>query len=137
MNPPCTVQLGPGHIEHLGGRVEALAEKWETARKLAQFTRAGDRSGGGPPAWVPFGKKISGGNVDKNFKALSNNAAAGNSIAENNNLNEAEKETEFDSQRQGAIEEAARQVMYERAGVVWFRPLLALFSSVFNYLAPL
>ena len=95
-------------IEHFGGRVEALAEKWETARKLAQFTRAGDRSAGGPPVWVPFGKKISSGNVDKNFKALSNTAAAGNSLAEAN-LTDAEKDSEFDSQRQAIIEEAAKQ----------------------------
>lgn len=62
--------LGPKHLEVLGGKVEALVEKWEISRKLAQFTRAQNTGvEGGPPPWVPFGKNI-GQVVDRGFKAL-------------------------------------------------------------------
>jgi hypothetical protein len=50
----------------LGGRVEALYEKWEVSQKMAAFTRQ-KRSvaDGGPPAWIPFGMKITQEPADK------------------------------------------------------------------------
>ena len=52
-----------GSIKILGGKVDVLYDKWEVATKLAQFsrlrgTRPQDGAEGGPPAWIPFGKKI-------------------------------------------------------------------------------
>jgi tudor domain-containing protein 3 len=93
------LQLHTGQLEVVGGRVEFLAEKWETARKLAQFTRAKNVAGaGGPPTWVPFGKKIKDSSVEKQFKELK---------AEKED--EDKEDTEFDSQRQDAVEEALKQ----------------------------
>lgn len=110
----------------LGGKVPNLVEKWElnrvsekmikkkksriaykkekmvtTARflalqKLAVHSRLRSVEEGGPPPWIPFGKKIIKGGVDKdkNFKALGKDS---------------DKEaTEFEAQRQDAIAEAAR-----------------------------
>jgi hypothetical protein len=33
------LQLGSGSIKVLGGKVEALFDKWEISQKLAQFTK--------------------------------------------------------------------------------------------------
>ena len=75
-------RLEPGSLKVLGGKVEALYEKWETSQKMAKFTRnfARNRPSAtdteGPPAWIPFGKKVGRGQAqnfseaDKNFKAL-------------------------------------------------------------------
>lgn len=54
---------------------------------------------GGPPPWIPFGKKIVKGGVetDKNFKSLS--------VSKDSTDKET---TEFEAQRQDAIAEAAR-----------------------------
>ena len=54
---------------------------------------------GGPPPWIPFGKKIIKGGVetDKNFKALGASKEASDKEA-----------SEFEAQRQDAIAEAAR-----------------------------
>ena len=104
------LRLESGSLKVLGGRVEALVEKWETSQKMAKFTRnfARNRTGGadgeGPPAWIPFGKKVANAKqqnveADKNFKALP--AAAVEPNAKETNA-------EFDSLRQDAIKEAAK-----------------------------
>ncbi|XP_043289777.1 tudor domain-containing protein 3 [Venturia canescens] len=80
----------------LGGKVPNLVEKWELNRKLATHSRLRSVEEGGPPPWIPFGKKIIKGGIekDKNFKALGKDS---------------DKETtEFEAQRQDAIAEAAR-----------------------------
>lgn len=67
-------------------------------QKLALHTRVRSVEEGGPPPWIPFGKKI----VKilehgKNFKAL----------AEKDKVNK--ENTEFEAQRKDAIAEAAKQ----------------------------
>ena len=55
------LQLDSGSVKVLGGKVEALYDKWEINQKLAQFSklaRPQDGAGGGPPPWIPFGKKL-------------------------------------------------------------------------------
>jgi len=59
-----------GSVKVLGGKVEALYSKWEISQKLAQFTklrsaRPQDGADGGPPSWIPFGKKIVQEKIDK------------------------------------------------------------------------
>ncbi len=99
------LQVGPSHLEMLGGRVETLAERWEIGRKMAQFTRAKPSGGSGPPPWIPFGKKLSQmqASADKDFKAL------GGDVTGKKEKGPTKETAEFDSQRQGAIEEAAKQ----------------------------
>ncbi len=96
------LQLRQQHLEVLGGRVEALAEKWEISRKLAQFTRAKPTGPGGPPPWVAFGKKIKNPEQhkeDKNFKAMP--VVTGTANKEEKDKDQSNKAAEeFDSQRQ-------------------------------------
>lgn len=66
-------------------------------QKLALHTRARSAEEGGPPPWIPFGKKIKVSEQDKNFKAL----------AEKEKPNK--ENTEFETQRKDAIAEAAKQ----------------------------
>ncbi|XP_017790560.1 PREDICTED: tudor domain-containing protein 3 [Habropoda laboriosa] len=85
-------------IQVLGGKVTALVEKWELNKKLALHTRVRTVEEGGPPPWIPFGKKIiKVSEQDKNFKAL---AEKEKSSKEN---------AEFEAQRKDAITEAAKQ----------------------------
>lgn len=82
----------------IGGVVPNLIEKWELNRKLASHKRVRSSDEGGPPPWIPFGKKIIRLNEqDKHFKALSEKESAG------------KDNSEFEAQRQDAIAEAARQ----------------------------
>ncbi len=110
------LQLRQQHLEVLGGRVEPLVEKWEISRKLAQFTRAKPSGPGGPPPWVPFGKKVhqqkqkEQQEADKNFKAMT--TAGGSSAKEKDkdkDKDQSKASEEFNVQRQDAIEEAAKQ----------------------------
>ncbi|XP_015593361.1 tudor domain-containing protein 3 isoform X2 [Cephus cinctus] len=81
----------------LGGKVPNLLEKWELNKKLALHTRVRSMDEGGPPSWIPFGKKIIKlSEQDKNFKALADKEKA-------------TKEDEFEAQRKDAIAEAAKQ----------------------------
>lgn len=54
--------LETGSMKVLGGRVDALYDKWEVSQKLAQFTKLRStrpqEGSEGAPAWIPFGKKI-------------------------------------------------------------------------------
>ncbi|XP_076446340.1 tudor domain-containing protein 3-like [Babylonia areolata] len=81
----------------LGGRVPSLVESWELKRKLAQQSRLGIQSEGGPPPFVPFGKKIATVEAPRrdNFKSL----AASKQTKE-------EDDSEFLQQRQATIAEA-------------------------------
>ncbi|XP_012218057.1 tudor domain-containing protein 3 isoform X2 [Linepithema humile] len=89
----------PSHIIHvLGGRVNNLVEKWELNKKLALHTRVRSAEEGGPPPWIPFGKKIiKVSEQDKNFKALVEKEKTG------------KENSEFETQRKDAIAEAAKQ----------------------------
>ncbi|KAL0115384.1 hypothetical protein PUN28_010722 [Cardiocondyla obscurior] len=91
--------LRPSYLVHvLGGKVANLVEKWELNKKLALHTRVRSTEEGGPPPWIPFGKKIvKVSEQDKNFKAL----------AEKEKPNK--ENTEFEAQRKDAIAEAAKQ----------------------------
>ncbi|XP_068971755.1 tudor domain-containing protein 3-like isoform X1 [Bombus flavifrons] len=93
------ILLRPSNIAQvLGGKVTNLVEKWELNKKLALHTRMRSMEEGGPPPWIPFGKKIiKVSEHDKNFKAL---AEKEKSSKEN---------TEFEAQRKDAIAEAAKQ----------------------------
>ncbi|XP_015429017.1 PREDICTED: tudor domain-containing protein 3 [Dufourea novaeangliae] len=93
------ILLRPSHIiQLLGGKVINLVEKWELNKKLASHTRVQSAEEGGPPPWIPFGKKIiKVTETDKNFKAL---AEKEKSSKEN---------AEFEAQRKDAIAEAAKQ----------------------------
>ncbi|XP_031844946.1 tudor domain containing 3 [Nomia melanderi] len=93
------ILLRPSHIvQVLGGKVTNLVEKWELNKKLALHTRVRSTEEGGPPPWIPFGKKIiKVSENDKNFKAL---AEKEKSSKEN---------AEFEAQRKDAIAEAAKQ----------------------------
>lgn len=93
------ILLRPSNIAQvLGGKVTNLVEKWELNKKLALHTRMRSAEEGGPPPWIPFGKKIiKVSEHDKNFKAL---AEKEKSSKEN---------AEFEAQRKDAIAEAAKQ----------------------------
>ncbi|KAK0167340.1 hypothetical protein PV327_004750 [Microctonus hyperodae] len=100
------ILLRPSSIARvLGGKVPHLVEKWELNRKLATHTRVRSSDEGGPPQWIPFGKKILRPKEnDKQFKAL----AEKESTAKDN--------SEFEAQRRDAIIEAARQGSKKRFG---------------------
>ncbi|KAH9507786.1 tudor domain-containing protein 3 [Bulinus truncatus] len=84
----------------LGGRVEGLASTWELKKSLAQqsLTRSSARGEGGPPPFVPFGKKITNDPLPKkdNFKSLGSNK----------DKKTAEEDSEFQQQRQAALNQA-------------------------------
>ncbi|TGZ32543.1 Tudor domain-containing protein 3 [Temnothorax longispinosus] len=91
--------LTPVHLIYvLGGKVASLVEKWELNKKLASHTRVRSAEEGGPPPWIPFGKKIvKVSEQDKNFKALAEKEKP------------SKENTEFEAQRKDAIAEAAKQ----------------------------
>ncbi|KAF7994962.1 hypothetical protein HCN44_004434 [Aphidius gifuensis] len=91
--------LKPSNILNiLGGKVINLIEKWELNKKLAFHSRVRSAEEGGPPPWIPFGKKIIKiTEQDKNFKSMNDK-----DIINKDN-------TEFEAQRQDAIAEAAKQ----------------------------
>lgn len=67
-------------------------------QKLALHTRVRSADEGGPPPWIPFGKKIiKVSEQDKNFKALVEKEKTG------------KENSEFETQRKDAIAEAAKQ----------------------------
>ncbi|XP_034103162.1 tudor domain-containing protein 3 [Drosophila albomicans] len=63
--------LRQNELQLLGGRVEALYEKWDFARTMLKYARSGRPLTGAtaPPPWVAFGKSINA-NDDRNFKSL-------------------------------------------------------------------
>ncbi|XP_012283444.1 tudor domain-containing protein 3 [Orussus abietinus] len=93
------ILLKSSHIVSiLGGKVSNLVEKWELNKKLALHSRVRSMEEGGPPPWIPFGKKIvKVSDQDKNFKAL----AEKEKVSKEN--------AEFEAQRKDAIAEAAKQ----------------------------
>ncbi|XP_034484039.1 tudor domain-containing protein 3 [Drosophila innubila] len=63
--------LRPSDLQILGGRVEALYEKWDFARTMLKYARSGRPPAGStaPPPWVAFGKSIDA-TAERNFKSL-------------------------------------------------------------------
>ncbi|XP_041358609.1 tudor domain-containing protein 3-like [Gigantopelta aegis] len=91
--------LSNKNFKFLGGRVDHIAENWEFKMKLAKQNRSNVQSEGGPPLFVPFGKKIQQvvpevkKEKKENFKSLAVSK-------------EKSEVTEFDHQRQATIAEA-------------------------------
>ncbi|XP_035827003.1 tudor domain-containing protein 3 [Aplysia californica] len=85
----------------LGGHVESLADPWELKKTLAKQSqiRSNMRGEGGPPLFVPFGKKIANEPLPParkdNFKSLNNNKEK-----------KIEEDSEFQQQRQATINQA-------------------------------
>ncbi|KAL7290250.1 hypothetical protein TKK_0015952 [Trichogramma kaykai] len=84
-------------VQCLGGKVVSLVEKWELNKKLASHSRVRPVEEGGPPPWIPFGKKIVKIAEQGKFKALAEKEK------------EKEENAEFEAQRKNAIAEAAKQ----------------------------
>merc|ERR1719336_1898391 len=106
--------LETGTVKCLGGKVEGLTDKWEENRKLAHFTRAKGRGGGGlavsgsegPPAWVPFGKKIKGGDLQSDQQQRDQHTKQQSPAADGEGEDpDGDVGDGFDSQRQDAIKE--------------------------------
>lgn len=88
------VLLDKSCCRNLGGRVQALYEKWELAKQMLKQSRSNRTDG--PPAWVSFGQKIAKTEEVADFKSLTDK------------FKDASKESaEFNAQRQDAIAEAA------------------------------
>ncbi|XP_014214829.1 tudor domain-containing protein 3 [Copidosoma floridanum] len=85
-------------VQVLGGKVSHMVEKWELNKKLASHSRVRSVEEGGPPPWIPFGKKIIKiMEQGKNLKTLSEKEKP------------SEENAEFEAQRKNAIAEAAKQ----------------------------
>ncbi|XP_023178140.2 tudor domain-containing protein 3 [Drosophila hydei] len=86
----------------LGGRVDALYEKWDFARTMLKYARSGRPLSGAsaPPPWVTFGKNIDA-NDDRNFKSLA-------SAADKDKDKPAKENEEFNNMRSEAIAVASK-----------------------------
>ncbi|XP_036325544.1 tudor domain-containing protein 3 [Rhagoletis pomonella] len=94
--------LRSSELQVLGGRVEAMVEKWELARTMQKYARSGRRMSGatGPPPWIPFGKKVETSlSKERNFKSLQIGGPEGKDSKENQ---------EFNAMRNEAIAEASK-----------------------------
>ncbi|XP_039964625.1 tudor domain-containing protein 3 [Bactrocera tryoni] len=94
--------LRSSELQVLGGRVEALVEKWELARTMLKYAKSGRRMSGanGPPPWIPFGKKLENSlSNERNFKSLQAAGSDGKETKENE---------EFNAMRNEAIAEASK-----------------------------
>ncbi|XP_022211257.2 tudor domain-containing protein 3 [Drosophila obscura] len=62
--------LRPNELQLLGGRVDAMYEKWDLARTMLKYARSGRPLNGTsvPPPWVAFGKKFDS-TADRNFRS--------------------------------------------------------------------
>ncbi|BFF96535.1 tudor domain-containing protein 3 [Drosophila madeirensis] len=62
--------LRPNELQLLGGRVDAMYEKWDLARTMLKYARSGRPLNGTsvPPPWVAFGKKFDS-TTDRNFRS--------------------------------------------------------------------
>nr|XP_039254631.1 tudor domain-containing protein 3-like [Styela clava] len=89
------LQLEPGSVKILGGRVEKLYTRWKIALDAAGLSRAGIVAEGAPPPFVAFGKNIQ--KYNKSNKSLKGDTKH----------DEAEDD-EFNEQRKAAIAEVAK-----------------------------
>lgn len=87
----------------LGGHVPALIERWQLSKlSITKHARGGSD---GPPAWVPFGQKVSQPVItDQNFRSLE--PGKGKEPTSN----------EFEAQREEAIAEAAQGAVRKTFG---------------------
>ncbi|XP_014094761.2 tudor domain-containing protein 3 [Bactrocera oleae] len=94
--------LRSSELQVLGGRVEAMVEKWELARTMLKYAESGRRMSGAncPPPWIPFGRKLENSLAnERNFKSLQGAGSDGKEIKENE---------EFNTMRNEAIAEASK-----------------------------
>ncbi|KAF2363011.1 RecQ mediated genome instability protein N-terminal [Trinorchestia longiramus] len=71
------ILLAPKHISVMGGRVDALYDRWRLTESVYSSTRPATTSadGAGRPPWIPFGKGGKGAVINgslRGFKALKN-----------------------------------------------------------------
>ncbi|KAM8709427.1 hypothetical protein ACLKA7_016261 [Drosophila subpalustris] len=80
--------LRQNEMQILGGRVEALYEKWDFARTMLKYARSGRPPTGSsaPPPWVAFGKSIDA-TADRNFKSLATASDKDKPAKENDEFN--------------------------------------------------
>jgi len=77
-------------IQLLGGRVDALYEKWDLARTMLRYARSGRPLSGtsAPPPWVAFGRKIdTTAERERNFKSLGSSGDKDKPAKENDEFN--------------------------------------------------
>ncbi|XP_033158153.1 tudor domain-containing protein 3 [Drosophila mauritiana] len=82
--------LKSSEIQLLGGRVDALYEKWDLARTMMRYARSGRPLNGtsAPPPWVAFGRKIdSNAESEMNFKSLGSSGDKDKTPKENEEFN--------------------------------------------------
>ncbi|XP_055534260.1 tudor domain-containing protein 3 [Wyeomyia smithii] len=92
--------LSDDNVSVLGGRVPALADKWEMSRTMAKYAKGGriQLSANGPPPWVGFGEKIQKTvAAERNFKSL-----------KAKEKDESKENAEFNALRKDAIAEATK-----------------------------
>lgn len=112
------MSLAPQNITVLGGKVATIYEKWEANRAIAKMLTFGartvttDSNSGGPPPWIPFGKKAHHQSEDgdnKSFKSYG--AGAGEKTKQPSKEN-----TEFVSLRNEAIDQAVKMGIKKKFG---------------------
>ncbi|ALC43807.1 CG13472 [Drosophila busckii] len=94
--------LRSDELQLLGGRVDALYEKWDFTRTMLKYTRSGRPVPGStnPPPWIKFGQNSAQmEEPDRNFKSLQ--AASDKDKA-------AKENAEFTKMRNDAIAEASK-----------------------------
>ncbi|XP_052848502.1 LOW QUALITY PROTEIN: tudor domain-containing protein 3 [Drosophila gunungcola] len=77
-------------LQLLGGRVDALYEKWDLARTMLRYARSGRPLSGTsvPPPWVAFGRKIdTTAERERNFKSLGSSGDKDKPVKENDEFN--------------------------------------------------
>lgn len=93
------VLLNPNNISVIGGTVQELFDKWKLSSSVSKFNRiVRATDGSGPPAWVPFGKRIEKKNAEemRHFKSLKD-------------TDKDKGNDEFESQRKQAVKELAKE----------------------------
>ncbi|TDG40072.1 hypothetical protein AWZ03_013504 [Drosophila navojoa] len=94
--------LRSNELKLLGGRVDALYEKWDFARTMLKYARSGRPLTGSsaPPPWVTFGKSIDA-DADRNFKSLA-------SAADKDKDKPSKENDDFNNMRSEAIAMASK-----------------------------
>lgn len=94
--------LRSNELKILGGRVDALYEKWDFARTMLKYARSGRPLTGSsaPPPWVTFGKSIDA-DADRNFKSLA-------SAADKDKDKPSKENDDFNNMRSEAIAVASK-----------------------------
>ncbi|XP_048887438.1 tudor domain-containing protein 3 [Brienomyrus brachyistius] len=95
--------LDDSKVAVLGGEVDHMIQKWELQRSLAKHSRSNVGAEGGPPPFLPFGKKhVSKDQVDS--KELDQRKT----LQVTNSVKTADENDEFEKQRIATIAEIAK-----------------------------